>query len=127
MRISVHGCIKRGLAALVLLTAAANDGMQTGRGLLAAGASPAITAEDRDFWSFRRVERPPVPAVQHANRARTTIDSFLLERLEAKDLSFSPDADKRTLIRRWSSLNLNRPAERPLERELSGIVVGNGT
>ncbi|MEX2288553.1 MAG: DUF1549 domain-containing protein [Planctomycetaceae bacterium] len=100
MRISMLGCIKRGLAALILLTAAANGIMQTGRGLLAEDASPSITDEDRDFWSFRRVERPAVPSIQHADRARTTIDSFLLGRLEAKGLGFSPDADKRTLIRR---------------------------
>ena len=118
MRIWVHRGIKHGLAALVLLTVTAIAVTQTGRGLLAEDASPSVTKQDRDFWSFRRVERPRVPAVRHVDRARTSIDRFLLERLEAKDLSFSPDADKRTLIRRVSSIS---PACRRRRRTCSAF------
>jgi mono/diheme cytochrome c family protein len=63
-------------------------------------AGMLITAEDRAFWAFQPVRRPPVPTVQAANRVRTPIDAFLLAQLQAKNLTFAPDADKRTLIRR---------------------------
>jgi mono/diheme cytochrome c family protein len=62
-------------------------------------ASPARD-EDRQFWSFRPLRRPPVPMGSHSGRIRSPIDLFLLARLESKGLSFSPDADDCTLVRR---------------------------
>jgi len=59
-----------------------------------------ITPEDRAFWSFQPIRRPEVPAVQHPERIATPVDNFVLARLEANDLTFTPDADRRTLIRR---------------------------
>ena len=61
---------------------------------------PKITEEEREFWAFQPIRRPPVPAVRHADQVRTPIDAFLLSRLEDHQLAFSPAADKRTLIRR---------------------------
>lgn len=61
-----------------------------------------ITPEERNFWSFQPVQRPAVPAVQHADRVQTPIDAFILAKLEQKGLSLSPEADRRTLIRRAS-------------------------
>jgi hypothetical protein len=46
--------------------------------------------------------RPAVPAVKGRDRARNPIDTFLLAKLEAAGLTFSPEADRRTLIRRLS-------------------------
>ena len=60
----------------------------------------SITAEDRQFWSFVTIERPPLPAIKHANWARNEIDHFVVARLEQSDLSPSDDATKRQLIRR---------------------------
>jgi hypothetical protein len=60
----------------------------------------AVTAEDRQFWSFQKPVRPPVPAVQGAVSVLTPVDAFVLERLEAKSLGFSPPADRRALARR---------------------------
>ena len=51
-------------------------------------------------WAFRRPVMPPVPAVRAADRVRNPIDRFLLSTLERKGLSYSPEADRRTLIRR---------------------------
>src|SRR4051794_4680127 len=65
---------------------------------LAAGA--AWTEEERTFWSFRPIGRPEPPRVRDASRVRTPIDAFLLDRLEASGLTISPEADRRTLIRR---------------------------
>ena len=59
-----------------------------------------VTDEDRKFWSFQPPRRPDVPIVKNADRMRTPIDAFLLARLEEKGLSFNPDADKGTLLRR---------------------------
>jgi hypothetical protein len=54
----------------------------------------------RDWWSLKPVVRSAVPTVKNAARVRTPIDAFLLARLEAAGLTFSPEADRRTLIRR---------------------------
>src|SRR6185437_15627890 len=59
-----------------------------------------ITDDDRQFWAFKPVVRPPVPQVQDAARVRTPIDAFILAKLREQKLDFAPDAEKRTLIRR---------------------------
>ena len=59
-----------------------------------------VTEADRQFWAFRKPVRPPVPRVRHADRVRTPVDAFVLFRLESRDLTFSPDADRATLLRR---------------------------
>jgi cytochrome c553 len=60
----------------------------------------AVTAKDREFWSFRPPVRSAIPAVKHSDRVRTPIDAFILEKLEAKGLTLSPDAERLTLLRR---------------------------
>jgi mono/diheme cytochrome c family protein len=57
-----------------------------------------VTDKDRQFWSFQPPQRPKVPEV--SGRARNPIDAFLLLELQEKDLTFSPEADRLTLIRR---------------------------
>ncbi|MEK6259803.1 MAG: PSD1 and planctomycete cytochrome C domain-containing protein [Planctomycetota bacterium] len=59
-----------------------------------------VTDEDRQFWSFQPPRRPDVPSVKNADRVRTPVDAFLLAKLEEKGLSFNPDADKATWLRR---------------------------
>ncbi|WP_161602276.1 DUF1553 domain-containing protein [Tautonia marina] len=61
-----------------------------------------LSEEDTDFWSFRPIERPELPEVAHADRVRSPIDAFLLDRLEAEGLGYAPEADRATLIRRLS-------------------------
>jgi hypothetical protein len=55
-------------------------------------------------WSYEKVVRPPVPQVsskfQVSGSKLGAIDSFLAARLEKEGLSFSPAADRATLIRR---------------------------
>jgi Protein of unknown function (DUF1549)/Protein of unknown function (DUF1553)/Planctomycete cytochrome C len=57
-----------------------------------------------DWWSFQPLVRPNIPAVspEQAEWIRTPIDAFILAKLESKGLPFSPEADRRTLIRRLS-------------------------
>ncbi|MFN3652711.1 MAG: PSD1 and planctomycete cytochrome C domain-containing protein [Armatimonadota bacterium] len=73
-----------------------------------------ITPEDRAYWFFQPVRRPTPPAFKPADRVRTPIDAFVLQRLRAKGLSFAPDADRRTLIRR-ATLDLTGLAPTPAE------------
>ncbi len=58
-----------------------------------------VTAEDRDFWSFRPLVKPPIPAVK-AGWDNNPIDRFLLAAMEKKGLTPSPRADRRTVARR---------------------------
>jgi mono/diheme cytochrome c family protein len=78
-----------------------------------------ITAEDREFWSFRPLHRPQVPQFDAKARVRTPIDGLLAAALEPKHLSFSPDADRRTLIRRLALDLLGLPPE---PREIEAFV-----
>ena len=64
------------------------------------GPDPLVSAEYRKFWSFQPPKRPPVPHVRQKQLVRNPIDAFLLRKLEAKDLSFSPEAERLTLMRR---------------------------
>lgn len=61
-----------------------------------------VPPEEREFWSFVPIEAPAVPTVTQQDRVRTPIDAFLLRSLEREHLSFSPDADRVTFIRRAS-------------------------
>ena len=74
-------------------------------------------------WAFKRVERPPLPALSKANAARVKnpIDRFVFARLEAEGLSPSPEADMETLLRR-ASLTLTGlpPAPAAIDAALAG-------
>jgi hypothetical protein len=64
----------------------------------ASATEAAITA--KQHWAFQPVKNPAPPAVKDTAWPQTSIDRFILARLEHKGLSPSPPADKRTLIRR---------------------------
>lgn len=59
-----------------------------------------ITAEEQAHWAFQPILRPPIPKPQQPERVRTAIDAFIEARFPDKNLAFSPEADKVTLIRR---------------------------
>ena len=65
-------------------------------------APDAASPADREWWSFRPPRRPAAPRVKATERLRTPIDAFVLARLEKQGLGFSPDADRRMLLRRLS-------------------------
>jgi len=58
------------------------------------------TEAAKKHWAFQPVRMPAVPAVKHPELVESPIDNFVLAKLEAKGLTFSPAADRRTLIRR---------------------------
>jgi mono/diheme cytochrome c family protein len=65
-----------------------------------AASGRKITAKDREFWSFRLIADPPVPTVQDTTWPKSSIDSFVLAKLDSAGLKPAAKADKRTLIRR---------------------------
>jgi hypothetical protein len=63
-----------------------------------AGSSSSKSATN--LWSFRPPQRPQVPTVRQAESVSNPVDAFLLARLEANGLGFSPEANRLTLVRR---------------------------
>ena len=51
-------------------------------------------------WAFQPVTQPEIPTVKNSPWSRTVIDRFILAKLEAKGITPSPEANRRTLIRR---------------------------
>jgi hypothetical protein len=51
-------------------------------------------------WSFIPVKSPPLQEVREKSWVRNPVDAFVLERLEREGLQHSPEAERRTLIRR---------------------------
>ena len=62
------------------------------------------SADPRDWWSLRPLRLPPVPTLGPADAAtaRNPVDAFILAKLREQGLTTTPEADRRTLIRRLS-------------------------
>ncbi len=74
-------------------------------------------AKYEGHWAFTPPVRPPVPPLRNsAEVPRNAIDNFILARLEREQLAPSPEADRRTLIRRLS-LDLTGLPPKPEEVE----------
>jgi len=65
---------------------------------------PAVSAKanPKTFWSFVAPVAHTAPQVKDAAWVRNDVDRFILAKLEEKGLHPSPEADRRTLIRRVS-------------------------
>ena len=59
-----------------------------------------ITADERNYWAFRKPVKSALPAVKAVAWVKNPIDAFVLAKLEAQGLQPAPHADKRTLLRR---------------------------
>ncbi|HSQ56073.1 MAG TPA: DUF1549 and DUF1553 domain-containing protein, partial [Gemmata sp.] len=64
---------------------------------LASASDPPVAKET--WWAFRALKRPEVPKLS-ASPLANPVDRFILAKLSDKGLSLSPEADRRTLIRR---------------------------
>ena len=76
-----------------------------------------------DHWAFQPVERPEVPILNSAADkawARNPIDNFILDQLHKKGLAPSKEADRTTLIRRWSQTLIGLP---PSPKDVEQFVV----
>ena len=63
------------------------------------GPEHAFTDEERAWWAFQPIQRPPVP---QSTSGANPIDAFIEARLREHGLSFSAEAPAATLIRRLS-------------------------
>lgn len=84
------------------------------------GPGLGITPEERAYWAFQPIKRPQIPETTKKNpTVRTPIDALLLQAMP-EGLAFSPDVNKRTLIKRayFDLLGLP-PSPQELQRALS--------
>ncbi|MFP6619220.1 MAG: PSD1 and planctomycete cytochrome C domain-containing protein [Pirellulaceae bacterium] len=61
---------------------------------------PAVDEKAKNFWSFRPVVKPAIPAVQQGDWVRNPIDAFVLARLEDAKLTPAAPVEKTALLRR---------------------------
>ncbi|HZT32107.1 MAG TPA: PSD1 and planctomycete cytochrome C domain-containing protein [Bryobacteraceae bacterium] len=81
---------------------------------------PGTAPAERAHWAFQTPRRPAMPAVKAAARVRSPLDAFVLAELEKRNLGFSPDADKITLLRRaWFDLAGLPPPPEEVDRFLA--------
>ena len=79
----------------------------------AAAPASATTDSRLSHWSFQPVHRSEPPKVENQAWVRNEIDSFILSKLEHENIVPSPEADRRTLIRRLSFDLLGLPPTPP--------------
>jgi Protein of unknown function (DUF1553)/Protein of unknown function (DUF1549)/Planctomycete cytochrome C len=70
------------------------------RGLAGAVAGRSNAAAAATHWAFQPVRHAAPPPVSKPGWLKTPLDAFVLSRLESAGLAPSPEADRRTLIRR---------------------------
>ncbi|HTL57610.1 MAG TPA: DUF1549 and DUF1553 domain-containing protein [Candidatus Limnocylindrales bacterium] len=85
----------------------------------AGNAGPTATTGAQEHWAFKPPTRPVLPTVTRGDWSRNPIDRFILARLEAEHLAPSPEADRRTLIRRLYFVMLGMP---PTPEEVAAFV-----
>jgi len=60
-----------------------------------------VDDQDKQWWSFQSPHLPEIPR-PNGLESNHPIDTFLVDKLRQKELRYSPQADRRTLIRRLS-------------------------
>jgi mono/diheme cytochrome c family protein len=100
-----------------------NNWVQSGAKWAADPIDPFLYTSDRragyNWWSLQPLRAVEAPAVDDASWLANPIDRFVLNRLEKAGLKPSPQADRRTLIRRLSSDLLGLP---PTPEEVEAFV-----
>ena len=86
---------------------------------IAAANQKSWARDGRDHWAWQPLSKPEIPTVKDAAWPKTPIDSFILAKLEEKQLKPNGPADKRTLIRRASLDLIGLP---PTPQEVDDFV-----
>jgi hypothetical protein len=63
-------------------------------------ASREFTDNEKQFWAFQPIKDATPPAITNKRWAQSPVDTFVLKKLEEKNLKPAPQADKLTLLRR---------------------------
>ncbi|MFO0907547.1 MAG: PSD1 and planctomycete cytochrome C domain-containing protein [Isosphaeraceae bacterium] len=79
-------------------------------------------AEYQAHWAYLPPVRPVVPALPDSSKVRNPIDAFIQKTLLDEKLAPSPEADRRTLIRRLSLDLVGLP---PTPEEVSAFLADN--
>lgn len=66
----------------------------------AASIERKFTDAELNYWAYKPVQKPAVPAVKNRAWVKTPVDAFILKDLEDKKINPSRPADKITLLRR---------------------------
>ncbi|HWL07527.1 MAG TPA: PSD1 and planctomycete cytochrome C domain-containing protein [Planctomicrobium sp.] len=69
-------------------------------GLKDAAVKDSREIEWSTHWAFQPISKPILPAISATDWTRTPVDQFVLAKLAESELKPSPEADRRTLIRR---------------------------
>jgi len=75
-------------------------------------------AKYEPHWAFITPVRPPLPRLARKSKIANPIDVFILAELEAKKISPSPEASRRTLLRR---LSLDLTGLPPMPEEIASF------
>ncbi len=76
----------------------------------------------KSHWAWQPLKKPAVPEVKNTAWVQTPVDNFILAKLEEKDLTPNPIADKHTLIRRATFDLIGLP---PTPQEVEDFVNDN--
>jgi hypothetical protein len=80
-------------------------------------------AEYQPHWAYLKPARPEVPTPKDQTWVRNPIDAFILDRLEARGIAPSAEADRRTLLRRLSLDLIGLP---PTPSEIDAFLTDTG-
>jgi hypothetical protein len=75
--------------------------------------------QKREHWAFQPIKRIEPPKVESPARVFNPVDQFVVQSLKANGLQLSPEADRRTLIRRATYDLLGLP---PTSEEVNAFV-----
>ncbi len=78
-----------------------------------------LLAARKSWWALQPVQKPALPAVKNRVWSEHPVDLFLLEKMEAKALEPSAQADPRTIIRRLTFVLTGLP---PTPNEVDAFV-----
>jgi len=77
-----------------------DPGTVLGNAVVSSAPVKKFTEQQKKYWAFQKVVKPATPPVKDKAWIRSPIDSFILSKLESKNLKPNGPADKITLLRR---------------------------